>query len=237
VANDDAPPVDVLRDDSEARLECLVDAGVFEVSDGEVTTTVSFEDTRAIYADSYAEETVSQAEFVETVAEAFDVETATARERVEAGEVTRHDVVTYLSLQSFLDGDPSREIRAMLAELAVEVGVGSPVPDDTRELTDADYREFLEAAGDAVVFVWKYPCDPCRRMKGELPGVLETLPEGVAVAGVDGEAVSDFRADYEIETAPTVLLFADGELADRHEGYTPPDGLEEAFADVYGEPS
>jgi thiol-disulfide isomerase/thioredoxin len=224
--------VETLEADPEARLDFLVDAGVLDVTEADqVTTTAAFEDTRSIYADTYEE--VDDADIVETVVDLFDVSEATARAQFEAGDVTRHDVVTYLSLQSFLDRDLPREALALLATMAAEVGFGSPVPSYMTTLTDDTYREFLEEAGDALVFVWKYPCDPCRRMKGELPDLLDHLPEAVAVAGVDGESVSDFRAAFEVDTAPTVLLFADGDLAERREGYTSPADLAAAIDAVY----
>ena len=232
--NDGAPGIEAVRTDPNARLEFLVEAGVLEVSaDEDVTTTVGFEDTRTIYADTYGEGALPEEQFVETVAELFDLSTEAARERVAADEVSRHEVVTYLSLQSFLDRDLPRDALAALAEMAAEVGVGSPVPEGMRELSDADYREFLDSAGEAIVFVWKYPCDPCRRLKGELPEVLERVPEDVAVAGVNGDAVGSFRADFEVDAAPLVLLFVDGEVAARHEGYTPPAVLVDDIADLY----
>lgn len=231
------PSVETLNDDPEARLEFLAEAGVFELSDDTVRTTVSFEDTRSIYADTYGEGAMPAEDFVETVADLFDLPEETARERIEAGDVDRHEVVTYLSLQSFLDRSLPVETKALLAEMAASVGIGSPVPDEMRELTDDDFREFVESAGDVAVFVWKYPCDPCRHMKGELPEVLEALPEHVAVAGVDGDAVVDFRKTYDVDAAPLVLFVADGEVEARHEGYTPPAALVDSLDAVYGDTS
>jgi thiol-disulfide isomerase/thioredoxin len=228
----DVPSTATLAEDPEARLEFLLEAGVLEMTeDEEVTTTVGFEDTRAIYLDTYTE--VSQGQLVETVADLFDVSTAAARERIEAEEVTPSEVATYLSLRSFLEAALPRESLALLVELVEPVGVGSPVPERMRELTDETYREFIDEAGDALVFVWKYPCDPCRRMKGEIPPLLDALPESVAVAGVDGESVVDFRREFDVEAAPEVLVFADGDLVESIRGYAPPARLAEAVADAY----
>jgi len=226
-------PVPELAEDPEARLEYLVEAGVLELEGEAVTTTAAYEDTRSIYADTYAEDEVEDDEIVDTIVELFDVEEEAAREQFEAGEVTRHDVVTYLSLRSFLERELPIEILALLTEIVAQVGFGSPVPEGMRELSDEDYREFIDAAGDAVVFVWKYPCDPCRRMKGEVPRLLEQLPDTVAVAGVDGESVVEFRREFEPEAAPAVLLFADGELVETLRGYTAPADLVEALGEVY----
>jgi len=221
--------------DPEARLSFLEAAGVVQVHDDEVTTSAAFEDTRTIYADSYAEGEVSESELVDTVVQLFDVDEETARERIESGEVSRHGVVTYLSLQSFLDRSLPRGTLALLADMVAQVGFGSAVPERMEELTDETYADFLADAGDALVFVWKYPCDPCRDMKGEIPALLERLPEDIAVAGVDGEEVVDFRREFQVEAAPEVLAFADGELAWRSRGYTPLADLAAGLADVYDE--
>ena len=225
----DVPSVAAFAEDPETRLEFLVDAGVLEIdAEDDVTTTVPFEDTRSIYADTYTD--VSEGQLVETVVDLFDVPAETARERIEAEEVTPNEIATYLSLQSFLDEDLPMESLALLVDMVAPVGVGSPVPDSMTTLTDEDYRDFIDGAGDAVVFVWKYPCDPCRRMKGEIPPLLDALGDEVAIAGVDGESVTDFRREFEVETAPTVLLFADGELVDRLEAYQPVARVAEAIA-------
>jgi thiol-disulfide isomerase/thioredoxin len=228
----DVPSTAEFASDPERRLDYLVDAGVLEVNDeDEVTTTVPFQDTRSIYADTYTE--VSAGQLVETVADLFDVSAEQARERIEADEISRNEVATYLSLTSFLEADLPAESLVLLVELVAPVGVGSPVPDDMRELTDETYEGFLADAGDAIVFVWKYPCDPCRRMKGELPTLLGALPESIEIGGVDGESVADFRREFDVDAAPVVLLFDDGEVVDRHSGYQPLAVLSGAIGDAY----
>lgn len=228
----DVPSTATFAEEPETRLAFLEDAGVLEVSeDDEVTTTVPFEDTRSIYLDTYTE--VSQGQLVETVADLFDVSKEAARERIEADEITANEVATYLSLKSFLDVDLPVESLALLAELVAPVGIGSPVPENMRALTDETYHEAIDEAADMVVFVWKYPCDPCRRMKGELPTLLDALPDDLAIAGVDGESVVDFRREFDVDTAPAVLLFEDGDLVDVHEGYTSLADVAEAIADAY----
>ncbi|MEF8853938.1 MAG: thioredoxin family protein [Haloarculaceae archaeon] len=229
----DVPSTATFAEEPETRLAFLEDAGVLAVSeDDEVTTTVPFEDTRSIYLDTYTE--VSQGQLVETVADLFGVSPEAARERIEADEITANEVATYLSLRSFLDVDLPVESLALLAELVAPVGIGSPVPADMRELTDQTYREGIEEAGDIVVFVWKYPCDPCRRMKGELPTLLHALPADLATAGVDGDSVGEIRREFDVDTAPSVLLFEDGDLVDVHEGYTSLANIAEAIGDAYG---
>jgi thiol-disulfide isomerase/thioredoxin len=235
VANDHS--VADLNEDPEARLEFLEATGVFEVEGEAVSTAGDFEQTRNIYADTYGENGVSDEQLAETVVDLFDVDPETAHERIDSDEDIRHQVVSYLSLQSHLERDLPSGTLALLAEMVAQVGVGSAVPEGMAELTDEDYREFIDEAGDAIVFVWKYPCDPCLKMKQEIPEVLDQLPDRIAVGGVDGEAVRDLLRAFEVEAAPTTLLFSDGELVESHRGYAPPAKLAESVAEVYDDVS
>lgn len=222
-----------LNEDPEARLEFLEAADVFEGEGEAVSTTGDFEQTRNIYADTYGENGVSDEQLAETVVDLFDVDLETAHDRIDADDDIRHQVVTYLSLQSHLERELPSGTLALLAEMVAQVGVGSAVPDSMPALSDEDYREFIDEASDAIIFVWKYPCDPCQKMKQEIPEVLDQIPDSIAIGGVDGEAVRDFLREFEVEAAPTTLLFADGELVESHRGYAPPPKLADSLDDVY----
>lgn len=225
-----------------ARFEFLTEWDVIaEHEDGTVTTTESFEYNRGLYHDTYGD--VDEATFHRTVAELFDVPEPEVSDRVEEHGVTREEVVVYLALRSRLEEvaeerdreppDLGSGVLALLAGMVTEAAPPSPVPDAMRELTDEDFRAFLEEHGDAVVFVWKRNCDPCESMKRELRNTLAALPEGVEVGGVDAESVGSFREAFDVAAAPTTLLFADGELVESHRGYRSTEALADAFAEVY----
>lgn len=218
--------------DAEAALDALVDAGVFdEDADGSLTTTEAFEETRRIYHDSYAG--ASDERFHATVAELFGLDPDDAAAHVETRGVTRDELVAYLSVQSFLDDPPGQGTLAVMAALVAEVGPGSPVPASLEELDDESWREFLTAHPDSVVTVWRHGCDPCEAMKADLDAILETLPESVAVAGIDGEACFDFRLEYEVNAAPAFVCFRDGEHRLTETGRKRPETTAGLFESVY----
>lgn len=233
-----------LVDSPEARFEFLLDWEILaEHEDGTVTTTESFEYSRGLYADTYGD--VDEGTFHRTVAELFGLSESEAATRVEEHGVTREEVVDYLAIRAHLeeiageaDVDPPElgtGPLALLARMVTEAAPPSPVPDRMRELTDEDYPAFLDEHGDAVVFVWKRDCDPCESMKLDLDETLAALPGGVAVAGVDGEAVRSFRESFDVSSAPTTLVFAGGELVGPQEGYRSPEALAATFAAAYDE--
>jgi thiol-disulfide isomerase/thioredoxin len=225
-------PVEALRDDPETRLEFLVQAEVIDVDeDDSVTTTETFEDTRRIYADSYSD--IDDEEFVRSIADVFGTTREEARTQIAETDLSREDLYNYLSLTSHLDRDLPQDVLVLLTSMVVGVGVGSAVPDSMPELDDDSYESFLDDHGDAVVFVWSYPCDPCRSLKEDLPELLAVIPDSVAVAGVDGDRVGRLRRAFDVESAPTTLLFVDGELVEKVEGYLPVESLRLPLSDAY----
>jgi thiol-disulfide isomerase/thioredoxin len=235
--NDHADSQSATEERAEAALDRLVEAGaVDEAEDGRLTTTTAFEEVRRVYHDTYAH--MDDEGIYDTVSDLFGLSHAEAAEAVEEGGVTVEEVVAYLSARSFLDDRgavPEEATLAMMARLLVEIGPGTPVPDAMPELDDESYGSFLDDHPNAVITVWKRHCDPCEAMKEDLDDLLSAVPDGVAVAGVDGESVSAFRAEFEVEVAPAVLAVRDGELRGSLTGRQSPAALEELFEDVYGD--
>jgi thiol-disulfide isomerase/thioredoxin len=234
----------------EDALDALIDAGlVAERDDGGLVTTDAFESTRRVYRDSYAG--VDDAVFRSTVADAFGVSESTAAERIDAGAITREDLIAYLSLRAAFDNEgskipradgeagdgaatpPDDERLATMATLVAELSPGSPVPDAVPELDDESWAAFLDDHPDAVVTVWRHDCAPCEALKADLDAVLSALPDSVAVAGVDGESAPDFRRTFDVDTAPAVCSFRDGALEDVTTGRQSPDTYADRFAAVY----
>lgn len=218
--------------DPEAMLDDLVDSGVVdEAPDGALTLTPDFESTRGVYWDTYGY--CPEDQLLESVCDLFDLDREAATELFESGEITREEVTAYLSLRSFLDDPRSHPELAVMSSLVTQLDVGSPVPRRLDELDDDGYEAFLADHPDCVVFVWKHECDPCEEMKDDLDAILDGLPEGVATAGVDGEACGSFRLDFAVDTAPSVLVFVGGELAEHFAGRQDPDALVEYFDETY----
>ncbi|PSQ22157.1 thioredoxin [Halobacteriales archaeon QS_9_67_17] len=221
--------------DSEDRYELLVEEGVFaETEDGRVAVTEAFDATKRVYHDSYAD--IDDATFHETIADLFELSVTDARDRIDSLGITRSQLVAYLTLRSHLEDrgvivDGSDLVR--MAGMVADVTPVSPVPDDTVALTDDDYEQFLADNPDAVVFVWKLHCAPCKAMKGELDEVLGLVPDGVAVAGVDGERVDAFRREFDVSAAPATVVVADGDHHETLESRREPSRLAELFDAAY----
>lgn len=220
--------------DPEQLFETLVGEAVLAVDDEDtVTTTEEFEKVRDLYHDIY--DPLSEEEYYESVASAFGLEgPQAAAEVIEDLGVTRGEFVAYLALKSHLEGEYTRDELARMAAVVTEVGPGSVVPDAVTEIDDDIFADFLADHPDVVVTVWRRSCAPCEATKEDLDEILASIPEGVAVAGIEPVPPSEFRRNYRVDAAPAILLFRDGLEEKRFTGYTDPEELAEAFDETYG---
>jgi len=104
------------------------------------------------------------------------------------------------------------------------------VPAEPIQLSSPDEFDDLVADHD-VVLVDFYAdwCGPCRMME---PAVESVAAESdAAVVKVDVDVHQSLAAEYGVQGIPTLLVFADGELADRMVGAQTEDVLTDAIAE------
>jgi len=88
----------------------------------------------------------------------------------------------------------------------------------TMEITDATIQELVAQGSPLVVDCWAPWCGPCKMM---LPIIdeLATEYEGrIRVGKINVDDNPDTCEQYGIMNIPTLLLFKNGELVDRHVG-------------------
>lgn len=221
--------------DPDRLFDTLVDKGIldYDPETDEVTLTENFDSTLRIYEDTYGG--VADEEFHSAIAEVFELEDIdVAAQRAEEHDVTREELAAFLALQSHFDEPPRADALAVMASLVTDVGPGSPVPAGMEEVTDGSFRSFLDEHDDVILSVWRHHCDPCDALKRDLQPVMDAAPEGVRFVGVNGEDAIHIQQAFDVEAAPTVLAFRDGELADRLRGRRPVEAYVELFDSVYG---
>lgn len=223
-----------LREDPDEQYDFLIEREVLvEHDDGSVAPTVAFEDHRGIYVDSYAD--ASDQRFRETVAELFGVSVEAAETHIKDNDLTRWELATFLAVREHLDVDLPTDLTLELAAMTVAAGDASPVPPSLPAVTDESYEQFLADNPDAVVFVFQLHCSPCQRLKKDLDALRELPPVPATFAGLDGDESTAFRREFDVDVAPTTLVFADGEFVEKREGYAPPEAFADWFADCYAD--
>lgn len=78
--------------------------------------------------------------------------------------------------------------------------------------------EVLESKGTVLVDFFATWCGPCKMLSPVLERVAEKHPE-VKVVKVDVDQANDLAVEYGVMGVPTMILFKDGEIANKAVGF------------------
>jgi len=95
------------------------------------------------------------------------------------------------------------------------------------EFTDSNFKETALSGGVALVDFWAEWCGPCRLI-GPVVEELAKEYEGRATIGkLNVDHNPNVSMDYGVRSIPTLLIFKDGQIVDKHVGVTTKAALEE----------
>lgn len=224
----------ITEDEVDALLDLLIDAGVI-IEDEETDAlelSDDFDRVREKYTQTYLQTDAGQ--FRTVVAETFDLDDEEAAARIEKFGATREELAVYLALESFLDDPPPQHELAVVANMVTELVPETVVPRALEEVDEESYATVVREQEDVVLVVWKDECGSCDVLKDDLGDIMATAPDEVTFAGIDGEEAPDFRATFDVTSAPTTLVFESGDLAEKIEGRRSVEEMETVFERVYG---
>jgi thioredoxin 1 len=88
--------------------------------------------------------------------------------------------------------------------------------------TDAGFEsDVLKSAEPVVVDFWAEWCGPCRMIAPALEEISGALGDKVKIVKLNVDENPAIAAKYGIMSIPTLLLFKNGEIADRQVGAAP----------------
>ena len=92
------------------------------------------------------------------------------------------------------------------------------------EITDSNFEELvLKSDKPVMVDFWAEWCGPCRMVGPIIDEISNDLQDKAVVVKLDVDSNQEFAAKYGVRNIPTVLVFNNGELVDRHVGVAPKD--------------
>ena len=99
-------------------------------------------------------------------------------------------------------------------------------------VTDASFgAEVLQSPLPTLVDFWAEWCGPCRMVTPVVESLAEKYAGKLKVVAVDVQDNVDIATQYGIMNIPALLLFADGELVKRIQGYRPLNKMEQELAE------
>ena len=96
------------------------------------------------------------------------------------------------------------------------------------EVNESNFDEQVMKAGTpALVDFWAAWCGPCKMMHPIIEGLAKDLEGRAVVARCNVDENQALAMKYNVTSIPTLIIFKDGEQADRLVGVTQPEVLKQ----------
>jgi thioredoxin 1 len=109
-----------------------------------------------------------------------------------------------------------------------EMMKGAPAvewPTGPVEVTDAAFNDFIKKYPLALVDCWAPWCGPCRMMTPVIDALSKEMEGRVAFGKLNTDLNPKIAMRFQIEAIPTLLVFKNGEVAERIVGAKPKEDL------------
>mgnify|MGYP001984043834 FL=1 len=106
---------------------------------------------------------------------------------------------------------------------------------NVHEFTDANFEaEVLQSDKPVLVDFWAEWCMPCKMLAPTIDQIAEQFDGQIKVGKVDTDNNREISFTYGIQAIPTVILFQNGEVAQKFVGLKNKTEFEEALNAVVG---
>jgi thioredoxin 1 len=102
--------------------------------------------------------------------------------------------------------------------------------ENVKEFTDQNFeQEVLKSSQPVLVDFWAEWCMPCRMLAPTIEKIAKDYVGKVKVGKIDTDANRDVSIKYNISAIPTVILFKDGQVAQKFVGLRQEKDFKEAL--------
>lgn len=95
------------------------------------------------------------------------------------------------------------------------------------EITDSNFKEYIDSGKPLVMDFWAEWCGPCRMISPLIDELSEEYAGQVNIGKVDVDNNNDVASEFGIRNIPTILFFKEGKMVDKQVGAVPKAKLEE----------
>lgn len=101
--------------------------------------------------------------------------------------------------------------------------------DKVKEIGSADEFKSITGTGTVLVDFYATWCGPCRMQAPILESVAERVEGKAVIIKIDTEEHAEIAAQYQVQSIPTLVVFKDGQVAERFVGLQQEDTLVKAI--------
>ena len=124
--------------------------------------------------------------------------------------------------------------KKMMDDILKESSKGNGWPTGPVEVTDANFNEFIGKYPISVVDCWAPWCGPCRMITPIVEELAAENAGAVKVGKLNIDESGKTAQQFGINSIPTLLLFKNGEVAERWVGVQAKSRLQEALDTCHG---
>lgn len=100
-------------------------------------------------------------------------------------------------------------------------------PSEPVKVTDEDFDEFVEKYDVALIDFWAEWCGPCKRLAPILEELAKEMKGEVAIGKLNVDENKSKSSEFGVSSIPTMIIFQDGEVADKMIGALPKEEIED----------
>ena len=93
------------------------------------------------------------------------------------------------------------------------------------EITDSNFNDILSKNSVVLIDFWAEWCGPCRMIAPMIEELANDYDGKAVIGKLDVDNNQESSVKFGVRSIPTLLVFKDGEMVDRHVGAVPKETL------------
>ena len=98
------------------------------------------------------------------------------------------------------------------------------------EITDSNFNDIVSKNSVVLVDFWAEWCGPCRMIAPMIEELANDYDGKAVIGKLDVDNNQESSVKFGVRSIPTLLVFKDGEMVDRHVGAVPKETLSSSIS-------